>query len=174
MDGNLVLGLLSGKESDRVLLEVGELKRRHPDCSAEELAEKLIRRSALRSALVSAAVSAPGGLGSGLPAAADLTYQTRAFHRLALGIAAIEGRPLTPLEQAAAAAASFALAGGAEWLRRGAVRGARGLFARSSLLVCALAAAAAGAAVGYAAGRSVGTLAREALGRRSRRGWLFG
>jgi len=174
MDGNLVLGLLSQKESERVILEVQELKRHHPDCSDEELLEKLIRRSAWRCALVSGAASVSGGLGGGLPAAADLSYQTRAFHRLTLGIAAVERRPLTPLEQAGAAAASFALAGGAEWLRRGAVRGARNLFARSSLLVCALAASAAGAAVGYAAAHSVGTLAREALDRRSRRGWLSG
>src|SRR5438876_651285 len=109
MDGSLVLGLLSGKDGERVLLEVEELKGRHVDCSNEELLEKLIRRAAWRCALAAATASATGGPGAGLSAAADFSYQTRAFHRLALGIAALERRSLTPQERAAAAAASLAL-----------------------------------------------------------------
>jgi hypothetical protein len=105
---------------------------------------------------------------------ADFSYQARAFHRLALRIAALERRSLTPLERAAAAAASFALAGAAEWFRRGVVRGARRLLAEKSPIVAALAAAAAGAAVGYGATRSAEALVREALSRRSPRGRLFG
>ena len=174
MDAALVLSLLSEKDLQRVLEEIAALRRRHPDCSGDALLEKLIRRAAWRCALAAATTSATGGLGAGLPAAADFAYQTRAFHRLALGIAALERRSLTPLERAAAAAASFALAGTAEWLRRGAVRGARSLFAEKSPVVSALAAAAAGAAVGYGAARSAGALVREALSRRSRRGRLFG
>ena len=174
MNGSLVLGLLSGKDGERVLLEVDELKGRHLDCSSEELLEKLIRRAAWRCALAAATASATGGPGGGLSAAADFSYQTRAFHRLALGIAALERRSLTPLESAAAAAASLALAVGAEWLRGGAVRAARRLFAERSPIVSALVAAAAGAAVGYGAAATAGALVRETLSRRSRSGRFFG
>src|SRR5437870_2387656 len=99
MIGQLALVLLSGKDSERALQEVRDLKRRHPRFSDADLSGRLVRRAAARCALAAAAASAPAGLASGVPPAADFTYQMRVFHGLVLQLAELDRRPLAPLER---------------------------------------------------------------------------
>ena len=161
---------LSDEDPDKAAGDVRRARKSNPDCSDDEIAGKLVARAALRGTLVGAAASAPPSLLGGFAAAADYTYQARSLNRLVLAVAKAYGRPVTPLERFAAAAAGLAFAGATEWARRESVRAARRAFSRRPPVFSAIAAAAASGAASYAAVRLVGLLAREAFGDRRRRG----
>ena len=156
----LVAAALGGNDPDRVVEAVLRARERHPDLSAEELADKLAARAALSCAAVGAVA----------PASVDLSYQTLSMHRLILSIARASGTPATPIERAAAVAASLLAAAASEGARRVAVRVARRLPADRFPLLPALGGAVAAAAVHYGAARVMGYAARvffiEGRGRR--------
>jgi uncharacterized membrane protein YcjF (UPF0283 family) len=115
--------VLTDADHDKIAEQVRKLRERHPDASRPELAERLIRQTALRGALIGAVTSAPPGLFSVVPLAADVSYQAMALNRLVQAIAQLYGRPTGPIERAGAVAASVALEGGTEFLRRTIVKG---------------------------------------------------
>ena len=148
---------LSAEDPETVVETVARLRRLHPKLSREDLARRLTARTALTCAAVGAV-------------AGPVPFQALALDRLFLSIARVSGRPASPLERVAGAVASLLVAGGAEGVRRQALRATRRLPERRSALVPALAGALAGAAIGGAAAALLGLAARRYVfeGRRRR------
>ncbi len=156
--------VLTGADHDKIAEQVRKLRERHPGASRQELAERLIRQTALRGALIGAVTSAPPGLFSVIPLAADVSYQVLALNRLVLAIAQIYGRPTSPIERAGAVAASVALEGGAEFVRRSIVKGvARSLRRRRVVRLIPIFGALLGGVASYVTANAVGREAHRLL-----------
>ncbi|MEO8347287.1 MAG: hypothetical protein ABI610_00125, partial [Acidobacteriota bacterium] len=105
-------------DRDKVVAEVRKIRAKYPSASDDELAKTVIRQTAIRCAMIGAVASAPLGLLAVVPLAADFSYQVLALNRLVLTIARIYSKPTTREQRAASVAASLALGGGTEYLRR--------------------------------------------------------
>ena len=148
--------------------EVRRFKTKHHGMSNDELVEKLIRTTALRCGAVGAVASAPPGFLAVLPLAADFSYQVLALNRLVLTIARIYGKPTTREQRGATVAASLALGGGAEFIRRSIVKAVtRGMRKQALSRLMPVAGALIGGSLTYAAVMSVGRQAQEYYRRRS-------
>jgi hypothetical protein len=144
----LAAAALSPEDPEHVVETVSRVRRNHPRLSREDLARKLTSRAAM----TCAAVGAAGG---------NTAFQALALDRLILSIARVSGRPASPLERAAAAAASVLGAGLTEGARRQALRATRRLPARRSPLLPAIAGVLAGGALAYGAAQLLGLAARR-------------
>jgi len=154
-------------EKDTVAEEVRRFRLRHPGLSNDKLVEKLIQKTALRCAAVGAIASAPPAFLSFLPLAADYAYQVLALNRLVLTIARIYGIPTTREQRGASVAASLALGGGTEFLRRSAVSMIqRALRRRAASRLIPFFGAVVGGAFNYTSILAVGKQAQEYY-----RGW---
>jgi hypothetical protein len=165
MYSDLARTVLLGDE-ERLDAEIRKIIEKHPGAGREEIAERLIARTMTRCAAIGAVASIPAGFLAGLPAAADISYQVLALHRLALGIARARRHETTPIERAAIAVGALALAGAARVFREGMLTGAHAAFRRRAPRLVPLASALAGAASGALAAWLAGRIAREAFGRR--------
>ncbi len=114
--------VLTDIDRDKVVQEVRKIRLKYPGASDDDLAKTVIRQTALRCAAIGAVASAPPGLLAVVPLAADFSYQVLALNRLVLTIARIYSKPTTREQRAASVAASLALGGGTEFLRRQAVK----------------------------------------------------
>ncbi len=154
-------------EKDTVAEEVRRFRLKHPGLSNKELVEKLISKTALRCAGVGAIASAPPAFLSVLPLAADYAYQVLALNRLVLTIARIYGTPTSREQRGASVAASLALGGGVEFLRRNAVSMVQqALRRRAASRLIPLFGAVLGGAFSYTAVVAVGRQAQEYYRRR--------
>ena len=120
-------------DRDEISEDVRKFRLRHAGLPDDELVEKLIQQTALRCGAVGAVASAPPGILAIVPLAADLAYQVLALNRLVLTIARIYGRPTTRSQRGGAVAVSFAAGGGAEFLRRAAVKAAQRTLRRGAM-----------------------------------------
>ena len=116
--------VLTDIDHDKIVQEVRKIRAKYPSASDDELARTVIRQTALRCAAIGAVASAPPGVLAIVPLAADFSYQVLALNRLVLTIARIYSKPTTREQRAASVAASLALGGGTEYLRRLVVKGA--------------------------------------------------
>jgi len=114
--------VLTNTDRDKIVQEVRKIRLKYPSASDADLADTVIRQTALRCAAIGAVASAPPGLLAIVPLAADFSYQVLALNRLVLTIARIYSKPTTREQRAASVAASLALGGGTEFLRRQVVR----------------------------------------------------
>ncbi|MDQ5858562.1 MAG: hypothetical protein M3542_09860 [Acidobacteriota bacterium] len=114
--------VLTDIDRDKVVQEVRKIRLKYPGASDDELAKTVIRQTAIRCAMIGAVASAPPGLLAVVPLAADFSYQVLALNRLVLTIARIYSKPTTREQRAASVAASLALGGGTEFLRRQVVK----------------------------------------------------
>jgi hypothetical protein len=167
---DLARAVLLGAEEERLDAEISRILEDHPDADREEIADRLIARAAARCAAIGAVASIPAGFLAGLPVAADVSYQVLALNRLALGIARAARRPTTPVERAAAAVGALALTGAARVFREAILRGARRSLGGRVPALLPVAGALAGAASSALAVWAAGRIARDAFGRRRRRG----
>lgn len=120
-------------DKDKISEDVRKFRRRHGGLSDDELVNKLIQQTAFRCGAVGAVASAPPGFLAMVPLAADFAYQVLALNRLVLTIARIYRRPTTRSQRGGAVAVSFAAGGGAEFLRRAAVKAAQRTLRRRAL-----------------------------------------
>ena len=96
MYADLARTVLLGGDEERLDEEIRRIVEKHPDADRYEIADRLVSRAPWsRCAAVGAIASIPAGVLAGLPAAADMSYQVRALHRLALGIARARRRETT-------------------------------------------------------------------------------
>jgi hypothetical protein len=165
MYSDLARTVLLGDE-ERLDDEIRKIIEKHPRADREEIAERMIARTMARCAAIGAVASIPAGILAGLPAAADISYQVLALHRLALGIARARRHETTPVERAAIAVGALALAGAARAFREGMLKGAHASLRRRAPRLVPLAGALAGAVSGALAVWLTGRIAREAFGRR--------
>ena len=165
MYADLARTVLLGEDEEALDLEIRRIVEKHPRADRYEIADRLISRAIMKCAAVGAVASIPAGILAGLPAAADMAYQVRTLHRLALGIARARRRETTPLDRAAAAVGALALASAARVFREGFLSGARSAFARRAPRLVPFAGALAGAASGALAAWVAGRIAREAFDR---------
>jgi hypothetical protein len=165
MYADLAKTVLLGEDEEALDLEIRRIVEKHPRADRYEIADRLIARAIAKCAAVGAIASIPAGVLAGLPAAADMAYQVRTLHRLALGVARARRRETTPLDRAAAAVGALALASAARVFREGLLSGARSAFARRAPRLVPFAGALAGAASGALAAWVAGRIAREAFGR---------
>lgn len=114
--------VLTDVDHDKIVQEVRKIRLKYPGASDAALADIVIRQTALRCAAIGAVASAPPGLLAIVPLAADFSFQVLALNRLVLTIARIYGKPTTREQRAASVAASLALGGGTEFLRRQVVK----------------------------------------------------
>lgn len=114
--------VLTDIDRDKVVQEVRKIRLKYPGASDDELAKTVIRQTAFRCAMIGAVASAPPGLLAVVPLAADFSFQVLALNRLVLTIARIYSKPTTREQRAASVAASLALGGGTEFLRRQVVK----------------------------------------------------
>jgi uncharacterized protein (DUF697 family) len=158
----LARSVVTDREQDKVIRQVERLRARYPEEGEDRLVARMIRQTALRCAAVGAIASAPSELLAFVPLAADFSYQVLALNRLVLSIAFVyEGRA-SGAERGASAAASLAVGGGGELLRRSAVGLVRrALRRRAASAFLPVAGAAVGGALAYAAARSAGKLAQQ-------------
>jgi hypothetical protein len=148
--------------------EVRRFRTKHHGLSNDELVEKLVRTTAMRCGAVGAVASAPPGFLAVLPLAADFSYQVLALNRLVLTIARIYGKQTTREQRGATVAASLALGGGAEFLRRGIVKAVtRGMRKQALSRLMPIAGAVIGGALSYTSVMTVGRQAQEYYRRRS-------
>lgn len=117
-------------DGDEISEDVRRFRLRHAGLSDDELVERLIHQTAVRCGVVGAVASAPPGILAVVPLAADLSYQVLALNRLILTIARVYGKPTTRPQRGGAVAVSFAAGGGAELLRRTAVKVAQRVLRR--------------------------------------------
>jgi hypothetical protein len=158
----LARSIVTDRQRDEVIRQVERFRLRHPEESEDQLVERMIRQTALRCAAVGAIASTPSEFLAFVPLAADFSYQVLALNRLLLSIACVYERRASGGERGASAAASLALGGGAELLRRSAVKLVqRALRRRIAAALVPVAGAAVGGALAYAAARSAGKLAQE-------------
>jgi hypothetical protein len=122
--------VLTDIDRDKIVQEVRKIRLKYPDASDDDLAKTVIRRTALRCAAIGAVASAPSGFLAVVPLAADFSYQVLALNRLVLTIARIYSKPTTREQRAASVAASLALGGGTEFLRRQVVKTVTNSFRR--------------------------------------------
>lgn len=115
--------VLTDVDHDKIVQEVRKIRAKYPAASDDELAKTVIRQTAMRCAAIGAVASAPPGVLAIVPLAADFSYQVLALNRLVLTIARIYSKPTTREQRAASVAASLALGGGTEFLRRQVVKG---------------------------------------------------
>ncbi len=169
MYSDLARAVLLGPDGERLDAEIRRIVERHPDADAEEIADRLVVKAALRCAAVGAVASVPAGFLAALPLAADLSFQVLSLNRLALAIARAHKRKTSPVERAAAAVGSLALASAAHVFRSGFLKGARASFRRRAPGLLPYAGAIAGAASGALAAWAAGRLAGDAFGRHRRR-----
>lgn len=154
-------------DRDKIEAEVRKFRERYPGSSKEELVSRLIRQTALRCAAVGAVASAPPGVLAIVPLAADFSYQVLALNRLVLTIARIYGRPTSRHQRGATVAASIALGGGSEFLRRNIVKGVtRSLQRQRATALVPVFGALIGAIMSYASVRAVGREAQQYYRRR--------
>ena len=148
-------------DRDKVAREVAKIRARYPAASNEELVSKLIRQTALRCAAIGAVASAPPGFLSIVPLAADFSYQVLALNRLVLTVARIYGRPTSREQRGATVAASLALGGGTEFVRRNLVMGiTRSLKRQRAAHLVPVFGGLVGAIMSYATVRAVGRQAQ--------------
>jgi uncharacterized protein (DUF697 family) len=148
-------------DRDKVAKEVAKIRARYPGASNEELVSKLIRQTALRCAAIGAIASAPPGFLSIVPLAADFSYQVLALNRLVLTVARIYGRPTSREQRGATVAASLALGGGTEFVRRNLVIGVtRSLKRQRATHLVPVFGGLLGAIMSYASVRAVGRQAQ--------------
>lgn len=114
--------VLTDIDRDKIAAEVRKIRLKYPGASDDELAKTVIRQTAFRCAAIGAVASAPPSFLSVVPLAADFSYQVLALNRLVMTIARIYSTPTTREQRAASVAASLALGGGTEFLRRQAVK----------------------------------------------------
>lgn len=114
--------VLTDIDRDKIVQEVRKIRLKYPGASDDDLAKTVIRQTALRCAAIGAVASAPPGFLAVVPLAADFSYQVLALNRLVLTIARIYSKPTTREQRAASVAASLALGGVTELLRRQAVK----------------------------------------------------
>lgn len=124
--------VLTDIDSDKIVQEVRKIRLKYPDASDDELARTVIRQTALRCAAIGAIASAPPGFLAVVPLAADLSYQVLALNRLVLTIARIYSKPTSREQRAASVAASLALGGGTEFVRRQLVKSVTSSLRRKS------------------------------------------
>jgi hypothetical protein len=166
MYDDLARTVLLGPDDPKIDAEIRSIIEKYPRAKPDEIAERLIARAAARCAAVGAIASVPAGFLPFLPAAADLSYQVLALHRLALAIARARRCPTTPFERAAAGFGALALAGAGRVFREGFIHGARRALSRRAPRLVPLAGALAGAASAALAVWAAGRIANEAFGRR--------
>src|SRR5689334_3571600 len=130
MYADLARTVLLGEDEESLDDEIRGILEKHPRADKYELSERLIQRAMVRCAAVGAVASIPAGVLAGLPAAADMAYQVRTLHRLALSVARARRRETSSFDRAAAAVGALALASGARVLREGLIAGARGALTR--------------------------------------------
>lgn len=148
-------------DRDKVAKEVAKIRARYPGASNEELVSRLIRQTALRCAAIGAVASAPPGFLSIVPLAADFSYQVLALNRLVLTVARIYGRPTSREQRGATVAASLALGGGTEFVRRNIVMGmTRSLKRQGAAHLVPVFGGLVGAIMSYATVRAVGRQAQ--------------
>lgn len=150
-------------------IQIRKYRDAHPGADADEIAQALVTKTAVRCAVVGAIASIPAGFLAGLPLAADISYQVRSLHRLALSIARVRRRPIGPVERAAAAVGALVLAGAARTFRAGFIRGAHASLGRRAPRLVPLAGALGGAASGALAAWAAGRIAEDAFGSGRRR-----
>ena len=151
----------SDVDRDKIAKEVAKIRARYPGASNEQLVSKLIRQTALRCAAIGAVASAPPGFLSIVPLAADFSYQVLALNRLVLTVARIYGRPTSREQRGATVAASLALGGGTEFVRRNLVKGVtRSLKRQAATHMVPVFGGLIGAIMSYASVRAVGRQAQ--------------
>src|SRR5450755_361953 len=168
MYADLARTVLLGADEERLDEEIRRIIEKHPHADRYELADRLVARAALRCAAVGAVASAPAGFLAALPAAADLAYQVKALHHLALAIARVRRHETTPLERAAVAVGALALAGAGRVFREGFLKGSRAALRRRAPRLLPFAGALSGAASGALSVWIAGRIARDAFGGRRR------
>lgn len=154
--------VITDADRDKIAREVRKFRTRYPSHSRDELADRLIEHTAIRCGVAGAVASAPPGFLAVLPLAADFSYQVLALNRLVLTIARIYGRTTTREQRALTVAASLAVGGGAEFIRRNVVKGvANALRSRNEARLVPHIGGAIGLGLTYGAVRAVGRLARD-------------
>jgi hypothetical protein len=166
MYSDLARTVLLGGDEEQLDLEIRRILEKHPDADRYEVADRLVSRAMARCASVGAIASIPAGVLAGLPAAADMAFQVRTLHRLALGIARARRKETTAVDRAVAAVGALAIASAARVFREGMLAGSRRAIGRRAPRLVPLAGALAGAVSGALAAWAAGRLAREALSRR--------
>jgi len=166
MYSDLARTVLLGGDEEQLDVEIRRILEKHPDADRYEVADRLISRAMARCAAVGAIASIPAGILAGLPAAADMAFQVRTLHHLALGIARARRKDTTAVDRAVAAVGALAIAGAARVFREGMLAGSRQALGRRAPRLVPLAGAIAGAVSGALAAWAAGRLARETLARR--------
>jgi hypothetical protein len=103
MYSDLTRTVLLGGDEEQLDLEIRRIIEKHPDADRYEVADRLVSRAMARCAAVGAIASIPAGVLAGLPAAADMAFQVKTLHRLALGIARARRQETTAVDRAVAA-----------------------------------------------------------------------
>lgn len=149
-------------DKDEISEDVRRFRLRHSGLSDDALVQKLIHQTALRCGAVGAVASAPPGILAIVPLAADLAYQVLALNRLVLTIARVYGKPTSRPQRGGAVAVSFAAGGGAEVLRRAAVKAVqRALRRGATSRMIPLVGAVVGGVMSYGSVVAIGRQAQE-------------
>jgi hypothetical protein len=152
--------VLTDIDRDKIVQEVRKIRAKYPSASDDELARTVIRQTALRCAAIGAVASAPPGVLAIVPLAADFSYQVLALNRLVLTIARIYSKPTTREQRAASVAASLALGGGTEYLRRHVVKRAKNLRRQQAASLVPVFGAVLGGVMSYVAVLAIGRQAQ--------------